>query len=80
MVRKTLEVFECDKCGADGRRYTILYEEGALILDRCDRHNKRIEALRDEEGEWREAKASKSTFRKSTPEELRQALLNARTD
>ncbi len=77
MVRKTLEVFECDKCGRDGHRYTVLYEDGALVMDRCDTHNKKLEALREETGEWREARAMKSTFKKSTPEELRQALQNS---
>ena len=72
MVRRTLEVFECDKCGREGKRYTVLFEEGALVLDRCELHGKKLEALRSEKGDWRENKASRSAFRKSTPDELRQ--------
>lgn len=74
MVRRTLEVFECDKCGREGRRYTVLYEDGAMVFDRCDQHDKKLEALRDEVGEWKDNRAGRSTFHKATPDELRQAL------
>lgn len=76
MVRRTLEVFECDKCGKDGKRYTILFEDGALILDRCEAHGKKLEALREETGSWRDNRAGKAVFHKSTPEELQRALNN----
>ena len=61
-------------CGADGKRYTILYEDGALVLDRCERHSTKIEKLRDEKGDWRVNRVGKATFHKSTPEEIRRAL------
>lgn len=77
VVRKTLEVFECNVCGADGQRYTVLYEDGALVLDRCERHNAKLEKLREERrdnDEWRTNRVGKATFHKSTPDEIRQAM------
>lgn len=74
MVRRTLEVFECDVCGNDGKRYTVLFEDGALVMDRCEKHNGKIEKLRDEKGEWRTNRAGRSSFHKSSPEEIRQAM------
>lgn len=67
-------MFECDKCGRDGTRYTVLFEDGALILDRCDQHNRKLEALREEQGEWRDSRAGKSTFHKSSPDEIRRQM------
>ena len=34
MVRKTVELFECDVCGNPGERYTVTFpEDGTLSLD-----------------------------------------------
>lgn len=74
MVKRTLELFECDMCGDEGQRYQIVYEDGTRVLDRCARHAKKLEAFRDEPGEWLSDKQGKATFRKSTPADLRLAL------
>lgn len=70
MVRKTVELFECDICGEGGERYTVTFpDEGVLSLDRCEKHNKKILALKDERGSWAQTNA-RSTFKVSTPEEI----------
>ena len=73
MVRKTLELFECDVCGREGVRYQIIFEEGTRILDRCTTHAKKIEALKDEPGEW-QVRGTKASFRKSSISEIRAAV------
>jgi len=78
MVKKTLEVFECDKCGNEGQRYSINYPEGTLVMDRCETHARKIEALRDEVGEWVHGGAGRNNFRKSSLVELREAVEAAR--
>ena len=71
MVRKTVELFECDVCGADGNRYTVTYpDEGTLALDRCDRHNRKILALREEKGSWAAQSNGRSNFKVSSIEEI----------
>ena len=74
MVKRTLELFECDKCGNEGQRYSVTFPEGTLVLDRCETHAKKIEALRDEVGEWVHGAAGRNTFRKSSLVELREAV------
>lgn len=74
MVKRTLEFFECDKCGREGKRYTMLYEDGAMVFDRCESHAAQMEGLRDEAGEWRDNRTSKSSFHKSTADELKRAV------
>ena len=70
MVRKTVELFECDICGAPGERYTVTYpEDGALSLDRCERHNKKILALREEKGSWAQS-STRSSFKVSSLEDI----------
>lgn len=69
MARRTLEVFECDICGKEGERYTILYPDGQKVLDRCDRHNSKVLALREEKGEWQQ-RDGRSQFKISTPDEI----------
>ena len=70
MVRRTVELFECDICGEEGQRYTVTFpEEGVLSLDRCERHRKKIEALKNEKGSWSTA-SGRSSFKVSTPEEI----------
>lgn len=78
MVKRTLELFECDICGEEGQRYQVVFEEGTKILDRCLRHGKSLEKLRDEQGEWVTPKSGKSSFRKSSLAELRLAVSEGR--
>lgn len=81
MVKRTLELFECDRCGKEGHRYTVTFpEDGTLVLDRCEQHAKKIEALREEPGEWLQPRGGKQNFRKSSPAEIRQAIEMARID
>lgn len=71
MVRKTVELFECDVCGEPGERYTITFpEDGALALDRCSKHDKKIVALREERGSWAQAN-TRSTFKVSTLDDIK---------
>lgn len=74
MVKRTLELFECDVCGREGKRYQIVFEDGTKVLDRCPLHGKKLEALRDEKGEWASQRPGKATFRKSTMADLRLAV------
>ena len=70
MVRKTVELFECDVCGEPGERYTVTFpEDGALSLDRCSKHDRKIMALRDEKGTWAQS-TNRSTFKVSSLEEI----------
>lgn len=78
MVKRTLELFECDKCGQEAKRYSVVFEEGTLVLDRCPAHAKKLEALRDEVGEWLTPRPSRSAFHKSSPAELRLAVEQGR--
>lgn len=77
MVKRTLELFECDKCGKDGQRYSVSFpEDGTLILDRCEQHAKPLEKLRDEPGEWMQARPGKQSFHKSSLQDIRLAIQN----
>lgn len=79
MVKRTLEVFECDKCGNEGQRYSVIFPEGTLVLDRCETHARKILALRSEVGEWvQTGTMGRNTFRKSSVSELRAAVEAAR--
>lgn len=82
MVRRVMEHFECDRCGRPGQRYTIVFTDGSLALDRCETHGKKMEALRDEPGEWIDPHAStpKRTFKKSTIADLRLAMAERGSD
>lgn len=81
MVKKTLEVFECDVCGKEGERYQITYPDDTVrILDRCSRHARDLEGFRDQPGTWMSPRPTKSSFRKSSPSELRLALARAQGD
>ena len=79
MVKRTLELFECDRCGKEAKRYTVLFEDGTKVLDRCALHAKKIEALREEAGEWIPPRGGKSSFRKTDIRELRLAVEQERT-
>ena len=66
MVRKTVELFECDVCGEDAERYTITFPDlGTLALDRCNKHARKILALKDEKGSWAQG-GNRSAFKVSS--------------
>jgi len=67
----TLEAFHCDVCGADGQRYTVGYKDGMKVLDRCQRHSGKLEALREEKGEWQPL-SPRSEFKVSSLDEIKQ--------
>jgi hypothetical protein len=70
MVRKTVELYECDVCGADGERYAITFpDDGTLALDRCERHAKKILALKNEKGSWAQSNG-RSTFKVSSLDDI----------
>lgn len=75
MAKRVLEVIACDVCGNEGKRYIITYPDGIgeFILDRCERHNKKLEALKQEKGEWKRKKTrsrDRSSFTVSDPDAL----------
>lgn len=78
MVKRTLELFECDRCGKEAKRYTVLFEEGTKVLDRCELHGRKLEALKEEPGEWVTTRAGKAAFKKSSVAELRLAVEQGR--
>lgn len=81
MVKRTVELYECDQCGKEGQRYTISFPDNTTrILDRCGTHGKNLEALRDAPGEWVAPRSSKTSFRKSSPEDIRLAIARARDE
>lgn len=70
MVRKTVELYECDVCGKDAERYTVSFPEGGtLALDRCEMHAKKILALKNEKGSWAQSNG-RSVFKVSSLEEI----------
>lgn len=69
MVERTLKVYECDICGEEGERYTVGYPDGQMALDRCSRHDTKIQKFRDEKGLWTPL-TGKSTFKISTLEDI----------
>lgn len=70
MVRKTVELYECDVCGRDAERYAVTFPEGGtLALDRCDKHNKKILALKEEKGHWAQSNG-RSVFKVSSLEDI----------
>ena len=75
-----MELYECDRCGKEAQRYSISFPngDGVLVLDRCEQHGKKLEALRDEPGEWLRPREGRQSFQKSTPDELRLRLEEAR--
>lgn len=77
MVKRTVELFECDVCGKDATRYQVVFEDGTKILDRCETHGRKLEKLREEPGDWVIPKSQKSTFHKSSLIELRAAVARA---
>ena len=70
MVKRTLELFECDVCGAEGQRYAVVYPDGQMNLDRCERHNGKLLRLREEKGTW-VATAPRSSFKVSSVDEIK---------
>lgn len=71
MVKKTLEVYECDICGEPGERYTVHYPDGILHLDRCGKHNQPLMKLRDAQGQWAPLEPKgRQGYKKSTLSEI----------
>lgn len=79
MVRRTIEMYACDICGNDGKRYQVIFDEGTWVTDRCERHARPLEKIKDEPGEWL-ATPGRQAFRKSTPAEIRLALARGNSD
>jgi hypothetical protein len=52
VAKRTLEQILCDVCESVGERYTLSFPDGIKILDRCSKHDKKIQALREEAGDW----------------------------
>lgn len=75
MVKEVTERFRCDRCDKVGARYAIAFTDATLLLDRCETHAKKIEALRDEPGEWvSNTPTHKAVFKKTSLAELKLAL------
>lgn len=73
MVKRTLELFECDVCGEEGARYTVTYPDGQMTLDRCDRHGAKLLKLKEEKGAWvAKSPGSRSGFKISTLDEIQE--------
>lgn len=71
MVKRTLELFECDVCGQEGERYLVTFPDGQMTLDRCGRHNAQIEKLRNEKGSWVTRTANgRTSFKISSVDEI----------
>ena len=79
MVKRTLELYDCDKCGNEGQRYSVTFEDGTLVMDRCETHARQLEKLRTEPGQWGSpSQAGRNSFKKSSLVELRAAVEAAR--
>ena len=75
---RTVEVYFCDVCEAEGVRHQHVFPDGrVLAMDRCERHGENLAALADEKGEWLEPKRARAGFRKSTAQDLRRAVAQA---
>lgn len=70
MVQRTVTKYECDVCGEDGERYTVTFPDGFMSLDRCEKHAKKIEALRKEKGSFVHSNGHRATFKVSTVEDI----------
>jgi hypothetical protein len=71
MARRTVEVFDCDICGEGGERYVVSFpDDHTLALDRCPKHNKKLEGIRNEKGNWITNGSTRSTFKVSSLEEI----------
>jgi hypothetical protein len=72
LVKRTLELFECDVCGGVGERYTVIFPVGQMTLDRCTRHNSVVEKLRSEKGSWvAKPPGSRTSFKITSPDEIK---------
>ena len=70
MVKVTLERIECDVCGEEGTRYTLSFPDGVKVLDRCEKHEKKIMALKNEKGDWTPLGGRSSGITVKTPEQI----------
>lgn len=71
-MKVTLERLVCDVCQEDGERYTLAFPDGTKVLDRCEKHAKKIIALRDEVGQWSPLEGRKSGIQVTTVQEIAQ--------
>lgn len=75
MVKRTLELYECDVCGSEGDRYSVNFPDGQLTLDRCQRHATKLHKLKDEKGSWvARVAGSKQSFKVSSVEDIKQQM------
>lgn len=55
MAKRVRETLECDRCGKPAQRYELRFPDDQVrILDRCETHARKFEAMRDEPGEWKQ--------------------------
>jgi len=52
MSKVTVEQIQCDICLSLGTRFTVSFPDGVKILDRCSKHDRKLQALREEPGDW----------------------------
>lgn len=75
MARRTVEVLECDRCGAaNSTAYTMVFPEGTKEFVLCEKHDTPLRRLRDATyGEWKTKEGPKRrTFKKTSLEALTQ--------
>lgn len=70
MVKITREELECDVCRATAERYAVTYPDGVKVLDRCEKHAKKLLGLKDEPGEWSALTSRKGKLTILSPEEI----------
>lgn len=75
MARREVKVYECDRCGSDhGERYIITFPDGRVkAMDRCSKHNTKLENIRDEPGEW-VSKPTRETYKVTPLKEIMEQL------
>lgn len=72
MVKKTVELVECDLCGRTAQRYSVTYPEGIMHLDRCSDHDNEVLALKGQPGTWVTMDPGRRRgYHKSTLEDIR---------
>lgn len=70
MVRQVTESFLCDICGSEGERYTVQFPDGNLVLDRCPRHDRKLQSLRNEKGTFIQPEAARNGFKITSADEI----------
>lgn len=76
VVKRTLEIYECDVCGKEAVRYSVNFPDGTLTLDRCSQHDSKVQKLRDEKGAWTtKSGAGRSSFKVSSVEDIQKQVV-----